>query len=126
MVEHITPVSDDYFDIFINAKFVEKLGPSDVVKVSQIILEVINSKAVEGTFLVGLATMEVSLEKVQLQFRFSKRPEDIVKLNAADRDELPRKMARFTWHLFARVDSNYRLHHTNLPNGFRYYTNLEE
>jgi hypothetical protein len=127
MVEHnLVPVSDDYYDVLVDADFAEDLAPSDVIKVSQIILEVSKSKAVDGIFFVGFVALEVGLEKVKAQFRFSKRQEDLAKLGAPDLDELPRKMARFTWHLFARVDSSYRLANATLPSGFRSYVNLDE
>jgi hypothetical protein len=122
----VIPVSDDFYDVLVNADFEEKLVPSDVDKVLQIILEVAQSKAAHGILFVGFVMVQVSLENVKVQYRFSKRQEDIAKLDAPDRDELPRKMARFTWHLFARVDNSYKFGYINLPSGFRSYINLDD
>jgi hypothetical protein len=119
-------VSDDYYDVLVDANFVDKLIPSDVVNVLRIILEVANSKASEGIFFVGFVVLEVNLEKVTIRFRFTIRQEDIAKLDSPDRDELPRRMARFTWHLFARIDNSYSFGNVTLPSGFRHYINLDE
>ena len=117
---------DDYYDDLVEADFAEKLIPSDIIGVMQIILDVATSKAAEGIFFAGFVRLEISPETVKVQLRFSIQQEELARLEAPDRDELPRKMARFTWHLFAKLDSKYALGNTTLPGSFRAYINLDE
>lgn len=125
MAEHTTS-SEDYFDDLVGASFAENLSPTDVSKVIKTILYVASGEAAQGILFLGLTLVEVNLESIRLQLRFSRRQEELLKLDALERDELPRRMSRFIWHLFARIDALYPLKASSLPSGFRNYINLEE
>src|SRR5690606_802468 len=119
-------VSDDYFDVVAGVKFEELLAPSNLSHVLQIILTVAQSNAAKGSFFVGFTAIDISLEVIQLGFRFSRRKDDILKLSLEERDELPRKIVRFTWHLLAKIDERYPLRTDVFPDSFRSYINLDE
>jgi hypothetical protein len=118
--------NEQYFDTPETAKFESLLEPAAIREVIDIVLSVLHwGLQQQRLLLIGLSELAVDEHHLSVSLCFSKKVEDLNMLSAQERDEVPRRMARLAWYLFAKVDQKYRLSATSVPSGFRHYIELE-
>lgn len=112
-------ISDDVMDMVVDAEFDSPLPSS---KMKALLREV--SDALEiGTklpiFFEGVSAFQITEKRMEMSFRFSRKPDDMAVLGENERDELPRTRTHFVIHVFARLDRIHRLGSIPFPANFR-------
>ena len=118
--------SKHYLDESVKANFESSLTPIEITELFKIILRVVESNDARSAHFSGLTFMQIDPSTIHLRLNYSIGTDEIAKLSSQERDELPHMIGRFTNHLFAVIDSTFKLINCSLPDSFRVYKDLSE
>lgn len=118
--------TDDYLDELVSAEFEEILSSTEIVKLIKLVINTVESEDASLSRFSGLSSLEVDSANIKIGLRYSIKADEVAQLSQQERDELPRRIGRFTSHLFAIIDSNFALTRCTLPDSFRFYVNLSD
>lgn len=118
--------SINHLDESVSADFKESLSSVDIVKLIKLIINTVENEQASLSHFSGFSSFEVNSANIQMGLRYSIAADEVAQLSQEECDELPRRIGRFTNHLFAMIDSNFTLSRCTLPDSFRFYVDLSD
>jgi len=115
--EFIESESDDYFELNVEVSFDKSLMATDITRVLTILLDVVTNR-IAIKLIDGISSLKIDNKTLDIKFSFSKKEKDVQALSDEDED-ISRLRAQLVFHIFAKIDSEYRLSDTAFPPDFR-------
>ena len=117
---------NNHLDESASAEFEKSLSSKDITRVIKLVINTVESEQASLARFSGFTSLEVNSMSIHIGLRYSIKADEISQLSQQERDELPRRIGRFTSHLFAIIDSNFTLVKCTLPDSFRFYVDLSD
>jgi len=112
--------SEEYFDAYIEADFVESLDVAQIIQVIQLIVNIFSDEMAKQ-LCEGISFLQVTKEKIILQIRYATAKSLRYKPKVSSRTN-----AQLIFYVFAKIDSLCALRDVPLPDGWRGWLNLPE
>jgi hypothetical protein len=105
--------------ISVRAGFVEKISHSDIPIVLDLIARLTQDVNTKGVLLVGLKSVKIDEEAIEIDFVFSTDTSQYPDLKQQDVDFGPKMQVNYVLHVFASIDKQFTLQDQPFPPGFR-------